>query len=264
MWKRTNWKRFLPANIGRRFRGAELHDPASVRASKTTRLPRTRFDGYGESQIGNLRRVNEDQFFAMPLGPSRLAINYLLGVADGIGGAPGGDKASYIAVDTFQKFVREESDLLLRPERLDGEIIQILIRGLKRCQGELQRFVKKHVDYTGMGTTMTAALVLWPKLYLVHAGNTRAYLLRQGQMKQLTHDHTYGQALLDAGVLNESTLESSYMRNVLSTFLSGDPSQKDAEVHPEVRLEVLQPGDTLLLCTNGLTKSLPEDLLLNI
>jgi len=124
--------------------------------------------------------------------------------------------------------------------------------------------VKKHVDYTGMGTTMTAALVLWPKLYLVHAGNTRAYLLRQGQMKQLTHDHTYGQALLDAGVLNESTLESSYMRNVLSTFLSGDPSQKDAEVHPEVRLEVLQPGDTLLLCTNGLTKSLPEDLLLNI
>jgi protein phosphatase len=264
MWKKTNWKRFLPANIGRRFRGAAVHDPASVRASRTTRFPRVRFDGYGESQIGSLRQVNEDQFFSMPLGPGRRGINYLLGVADGIGGAPAGDKASYIAVDAFQQFVREASDLLLRPERNDGEIIETLIRGLKRCQGELQRFVEKHVECSGMGTTMTAALVLWPKLHLVHMGNTRAYLLRQGEMKPLTHDHTYGQALLDAGVLNKSTFEASYMRNVLSTFLSGDPSLKDPEVHPEVRLEVLHPGDTLLLCTNGLTKSLPEELLLNL
>jgi len=200
----------------------------------------------------------------MPLGVDRRGISYLLGVADGIGGAPGGQKASRIAADAFQRFVREESDLLLRPKRNDGEIVQTLIRGLNRCQGELQQFVEKHVEYTGMGTTMTAALVLWPHLYLVHMGNTRAYLLRQGEMKPLTHDHTYGQALLDAGVLNESTLETSSMRNVLSTFLSGNPPHNDPEVHPEVRLEVLHPGDLLLLCTNGLTNSIPEELLLNI
>src|SRR5579862_341075 len=223
MWMRTNWKRFLPANIGRRFRGAALHDSSSVRPSRSAALPRVRFDCYGQSQIGTLRRVNEDQFFSMPLGVDRRGISYLLGVADGIGGAPGGQKASRIAADAFQRFVREESDLLLRPKRNDGEIVQTLIRGLNRCQGELQQFVEKHVEYTGMGTTMTAALVLWPHLYLVHMGNTRAYLLRQGEMKPLTHDHTYGQALLDAGVLNESTLETSSMRNVLSTFLSGNP-----------------------------------------
>jgi len=214
--------------------------------------------------MGKLRPVNEDRFFIMPLGPDRQGIPCLLGVADGIGGAPGGEKASSLAADAFQRFVREESELLLRPERNDGEILQTLTRGLKRCRAELQHFVEKHGEYSGMGTTMTAALVLWPNLYLVHMGNARAYLLRHGGLKPLTHDHTLGQGLLDAGVLNASTFKSSYMRNVLTTFLSGDPSPEDPEVHPQVRQELLQPGDTLLFCTNGLTKSIPEDLLLKI
>jgi protein phosphatase len=264
MWKRTDSKRFLPANIWKRFRGAGLQDPGAVRASRSASIPRVRIDSYGLSQIGLLRRVNEDQFFTLPLGPDRRRINCLLGVADGIGGAPGGEKASAMAVDAFQRFVQEESALLLRPERNDGEIVQTLTRGLSRCQGELQHFVDQHLQYSGMGTTMTAALVLWPHLYLVHMGNTRAYLLRQGDMKPLTHEHTFGQALLDAGVLNESTFKTSHMRNVLSTFLSGDHHPEDPEVHPETRLEILRPGDTLLLCTNGLTKTVPDEMLQRI
>src|SRR5258708_13819400 len=204
MWKKTNSTRFLPTNIGRRFRGSALHDPAGVRTSRSDRIPRVRFDGYGQSKTGTLRRVNEDQFFAMPLGSDRRGINYLLGVAEGSGGAPGGERASTMAVGTFQEFFLEERDRLLRMEKSDGEIIQTLTRGLNRCQRELQQFVEKYPEYSGMGTTMTAALVLWPHLYLVHMGNARACLLRQGKMMPLTHEHTYGQALLDAGVLNES------------------------------------------------------------
>jgi serine/threonine protein phosphatase PrpC len=263
MWNKTTSKRFLPADIGRRFRGSALEDPAGVRTSRSAGIPRVRFDGYGQSERGTLRRVNEDQFFTMPLGSDRRGINYLLGVADGIGGAPGGEKASSMAVETFQQFVREERDRLLRTEKHDGEIIQTLTRGLNRCQGELQQFVEKHPEYTGMGTTMTAALVLWPHLYLVHMGNARAFLLRQGTMKPLTHDHTYGQALLDAGVLNESTFKTSSMKNILSTFL-GDHLQEDPEVHPDIRVELLHPGDTLLFSTNGLTHAVPEEMLLNI
>lgn len=214
--------------------------------------------------MGTLRPVNEDQFFSMPLGPGRRGVNFLLGVADGIGGAPGGEKASAMAIDALQQFVLEERDRLLRTERNDGEIIQTLIRGLNRCQWELQQFVDAHPEYSGMGTTMTAALVLWPHLYLAHLGNTRAYLLRQGAMRPLTHEHTYGQALLDAGVLNESTFKSSSMRNILSTYLSGDHPHKDVEAHPEVHLELLHPDDTLLLCTNGLTNSIPDDSILDI
>jgi len=255
--------KFLPRDIGRRFRGAELqeHDAAGVRTSRAARIPRIRFDAYGQSERGTLRQVNEDQFFTMPVGPGT---NYLLGVADGIGGAPGGERASAMAAETFQRFIRDERELLLRPERNAGEIIQTLTRGLNRCQGELQQFVDAHpIEYTGMGTTMTAALVLWPHLYLVHMGNARACLVRQGKMKTLTHEHTYGQALLDAGVLNESTFKTSAMRNILSTFL-GDHVQTDPEVRPDIHVELLHPGDTLLFTTNGLTHAVPEETLLKI
>jgi len=262
MRKETNSKRFLPVDIGRRFRNAAVHDPAGVRAPSS--IPRVRFDVYGQSQRGTLRPVNEDQFFTLPLGPDRRGIHCLFGVADGIGGAAGGERASAMAVDALQRFVLEERDLLLRPERNDGEITQTLIRGLNRCQKELQHFVDEHLEYSGMGTTMTAALVLWPHLYLLHMGNASAYLLRQGAMTPLTHEHTYGQALLDAGVLKESTFKSSSMRNILSTYLSGDHPEGDSEVHPEVRIEVLHPGDTLLLCTNGLTHTIPDGTLRDI
>lgn len=214
--------------------------------------------------MGSLRQVNEDQFFTLPLGPERRGINTLLGVADGIGGAPGGEKASAMAVQTLEQFILEERELLLRPERNEGEVIQTLTRGLNRCQREIQQFVEEHpIEYTGMGTTMTAALVLWPHLYLVHMGNARACLVRQGKLKTLTHEHTYGQALLDAGVLNESTFKTSAMRNILSTFL-GDHVQTDPEVRPDIHVELLHPGDTLLFTTNGLTHAVPEETLLKI
>src|SRR5256885_14250592 len=117
MWKKENSKRFLPTDIGRRFRSAEHQDPGGIRRSKSTTIPRVRVETYGQSQIGNLRRVNEDQFFTMPLGPNQQGIHYLLGVADGIGGAPGGERASAMAAETFQQFIREERDLLLRSDR---------------------------------------------------------------------------------------------------------------------------------------------------
>ena len=100
---------------------------------------------------------------------------------------------------------------------------------------------------------MTAGLVLWPRLYVVHLGDARAYLCRGGRLRRLTHDHTYGQALLEAGVLNESTIQTSNMRNVLSNYLSGDLPERDPEVHPDAVVELLRPGDTLLFCTDGLT-----------
>jgi len=261
MWKRSDSKRFVPTDIGRRFRASSFHDPEQDRAQRQPARLKVHFDGYGQSQIGRTRRINQDQFFTMPLGTDASGGNCFLGVADGIGGAPGGEDASFLAVETLTRFMREESERLLRHQGHDGEIIQTLSRGLKRCHAQLQEIVEHHPELSGMGTTLTAALVLWPRLYLVHLGDARAYLLREGALRRLTHDHTYAQALLEAGVLNETTIKTSAMRNVLSNYLSGDVPEKDPEVHPEVRVDLLREGDTLLLCTDGLTHVLSDEML---
>jgi protein phosphatase len=259
MWRKADSKRFVPTDIGQRFRSASFHDPAHDRAQRQALRHAVHVNCYGQSQIGGTRRINQDQFFMVPLESDSAEVNCLLGVADGIGGAPGGEDASFLAVETLTRFIREESARLLQPERNDGEITQTLTRGLQRCHAELQNLVNHHPEFSGMGTTMTAGLVLWPHLYLVHMGDARAYLLREGGLRRLTRDHTYGQALLEAGVLTESTIKTSAMRNVLSNFLSGDLPEKDPLVHPDVHVDLLKPGDTLLFCTDGLTHGIPDE-----
>ena len=264
MWKKPASKRFVPADIGRRFRGASFHDPGRDQAKRRPAEREAHFEGYGESQIGRTRRVNQDQFFTMPLGAEGPGVSCFLGVADGIGGAPSGEDASFLAVHTLTRFVCEESGRLLRADANDGEVLETLRRGLRRCHTGLQAIVNHHPEFSGMGTSLTAGLVLWPRLYVVHLGDTRAYLLRDGGLRRLTHDHTYGQALLEAGVLNESSLKTSSMRNVLSNFLSGDSPEKDTEVHPDVCVERLRPDDTLFFCTNGLTRVISDETLTRI
>lgn len=245
-------KRSSESRLGRR-----LPEPSSRRAGGL----RIRLDGHGMTQIGRTRRVNQDRYFMLPVGSLP---NCFIGAADGIGGGPGGGEASSLAVETIQKFVNEENGMLLRPDRTDGEIVQTLTRGLKRCHQVLQDEVSKRPEWSGMGTTMTAALVLWPKVYLVHLGDARGYVLHHGELRRLTRDHTYGQALLEAGVLTAASIKTSAMRHVLSNFLSGDLPEKDPEVHPDVFVGELEPGDTVFLCTDGLTDAVTDEELAKI
>jgi serine/threonine protein phosphatase PrpC len=252
----TRYLRSSDSRIGRRDRFQE-----EERATRRAGGLRIRLDGHGKSQIGRTRRANQDRYFMLPIGSLP---NCFLGVADGIGGGPGGEEASASVVETIQHFVSEESGILLRPCHYDDEIVETLNRGLKRCHAVLQDEVIRRPDWSGMGTTLTAALILWPKMYVVHLGDARGYVLHQGTLRRLTRDHTYGQALLDAGVLNSSTIRTSAMRHVLSNFLSGDLPEKDPEVHPDVSVGVLDPGDAVFLCTDGLSDVIPDDDLLEI
>lgn len=241
-------------DIGR----ARLGRPDSKRRAGGLRI---RLDGHGMTQIGRTRRANQDRYFMLPVGSLP---NCFIGVADGIGGGPGGEEASILVVETIQKFVNDENGLLLRPDRTDGEIVETLTRGLKRCHQVLQDEVAKRPDFSGMGTTLTAGLILWPKLYLVHLGDARGYVFHTGEIRRLTRDHTYGQALLEAGVLTATTMKTSGMRHVLSNFLSGDLPEKDPEVHPDVFVGELESGDTVFLCTDGLTDVITDEELAKI
>lgn len=255
MWRRKDSKRHIPSDIGRRYRSASYHDPQDDRAVRRV-LP-VEMEGSGLTQIGRTRRVNQDQYFFVPLEAG--TANCFVGVADGIGGSPGGTEAARFVSDTIQAFVKEETPGLLRPERSEGEIVETLTRGLRRCRSVLQAEVERRPEYSGMGTTLTAALVVWPTLYLVHMGDSRAYLVRNGTIRRMTRDHTYGQALLDAGVLNAETVKTTTWKHVVSNFLTGKLPEEDPEVHPDVHVERLGPGDVLLLCTDGLTDVIPDD-----
>ena len=102
-------------------------------------------------------------------------------------------------------------------------------------------------------TTLTLVMLVPPRAYLVHVGDTRAYYLRRGRLFQLTRDQTYGQYLLESGAMTEAQVAASPMGRTLSSAVGS------SEVHPSVGLIDLEPGDLLLLCSDGLTKHVPND-----
>src|SRR6185503_6701210 len=122
------------------------HDPAEDHALRRA----IHLDAFGVSVIGRTRRVNQDRYFVHPIEGS--PVNCLLGVADGLGGHPGGAEAATLVSDTFVAFVKEEAPILLRPGRTDAEIIETLNRGLRRCHSVLQAEVERRPEYSGMGT----------------------------------------------------------------------------------------------------------------
>jgi protein phosphatase len=103
-----------------------------------------------------------------------------------------------------------------------------------------------------MATTLTLGLAVWPRLYLLHLGDSRAYRFRRGTLSQLTTDQTMAQALLDAGALKQTDLHRSPLRNVLASAIGGT-------AQPVVTHHDLEPGDVIMLCTDGLTKHVPDE-----
>jgi protein phosphatase len=105
-----------------------------------------------------------------------------------------------------------------------------------------------------MGTTLTLAYLLWPRLYVVHAGDSRCYLLRNARLHQITRDHTVAQRLVDQGILPAEEAEESRWSHVLWNCIGGGAQ----EMKPDVYKATLRLGDTLLLCTDGLSRCVPE------
>jgi serine/threonine protein phosphatase PrpC len=194
------------------------------------------------SDIGCQREQNEDCFGYWESasdqqfeGKGRLAI-----VADGMGGYEGGQEASRIAVDT----VRETY------ETAPGSDPQAaLLEALQRAHERIRDFANHNPELMGMGTTCTAAALTQGKLYFAHVGDCRLYLLRGSQIQQLTRDHSYVKRLVDSGYLKPADAESHPQRHILTAALGvGEELTPDVPSDPLV----LQEGDVLLLCTDGL------------
>ena len=196
----------------------------------------------GQSDIGCLRKNNEDSFgywepdedesFARK---GRLAI-----VADGMGGYEGGQEASRLAVDTLVETYRD----------YDGDDPQqALIEGMQAAHEEVRRYGSDHPALQGMGTTCTAAAIVGDALHYVHVGDTRLYLIRDGQITQVTRDHSYVGRLVEAGMITREEAERHPQRNILTAAVGTTPELvMDAPGRPEP----LRLGDVIVICTDGL------------
>lgn len=230
------------------------------------------FDCFGLTDRGRVRERNEDQFLLADLTKSLKIratsvpeeISGALGgkehgklflVADGMGGQAGGEIASGVATETVARYVLHTMPWFFRLR--DGEeddLEQQLRAALHACREEVET-VGRASGYTEMGTTLTLGYLMWPRLYVVHVGDSRAYLFRDGEARQLTTDHTVAQRMVEKGLLTPEQAAQSRWGHALVRCVSAGTPEPDADV-----LKVkLKAGDALLFCTDGLSKYLEPD-----
>jgi serine/threonine protein phosphatase PrpC len=195
-----------------------------------------------QSDIGCQRQNNEDSFgYWEPeddqqfLRKGRLAV-----VADGMGGYEGGQEASRLAVETLVAVYRD----------FGGDDPQeALVEALQAAHEQIRQYSFAHPELRGMGTTCTAAAIVQDALYYVHVGDTRLYLIRDGQITRVTRDHSYVGRLVESGMISQEEAENHPQRNILTAALGTNPNLiMDSPGQPEP----LRPGDVLLVCSDGL------------
>jgi PPM family protein phosphatase len=231
-----------------------------------------RVDFGAVSHTGKVRSHNEDHFLVSRVSRKQevLLTNvpenqfpaqagdqaYSMIVADGMGGMAAGEVASQMAITTglklFQKSPkwgfkinkREARELF---ERVNGYLQEIDMVLTERSEADRRLF--------GMGTTLTAAYSIGVDLFIIHLGDSRAYLYRNGGLVRLTKDHTVAQAMADAGYITPEEVPYHNKRNVLTNFLGGH----HGKVSADVRWLRLKNADRLLLCSDGLSDMVDDD-----
>lgn len=210
-----------------------------------------KLSGVGLSHVGRKRKTNEDSFY---LNPER----GLFIVADGMGGHVAGEVASKLAVDTIQEFLRlsDADSEITWPFEFD----ETLSTGENRIRAAIQlanreivRHMQRKQEHRGMGTTVVTAVVLDDSCFIGHVGDSRAYLIRDGKIQQLTRDHTFVNEQVEKGFMSKDEAQRHPARNILTRAVG---SAEDLDV--ELSEAKLRSGDVILLCSDGLS-SMIED-----
>ncbi len=208
----------------------------------------------GLTDTGRVREHNEDAFLVVDLDTLQPCTStatctvgdrgILLAVSDGMGGAKAGEIASAMSLDALAEELEQDGGTTGVPDRLR----RVVVRASRRVNQAAQR-----PDRRGMGATLTAALFCGGVVHLAQIGDSRAYLLRNGEIRQVTHDQSYVQMLVDEGLMTPEEAETSPQKNVILQVM-GQP--KDPKV--ELGKLAVRSGDRLLLCSDGLTNAVPD------
>jgi PPM family protein phosphatase len=225
----------------------------------------------GKTDRGLVRDGNEDQFLIAELAKllrveqstlpeaafqTGAVHGHVFLVADGMGGHVGGEIASRIAAHTVEEFMLNSLKWFLQSRGDEGrEVVERLHGAVVEADTRVLNAAKRQPELTGMGSTLTLALAVGRTLFIAHVGDSRAYLLRNEELQQLTEDHTLANELIARGALQPGEPLSPRLKHVITNAIGGS----DTGVRVEVTRATLEPGDRLLLCTDGLTDLLDDD-----
>lgn len=186
------------------------------------------------SDVGRVRRDNQDSGYAGP---------WLLTVCDGVGGAARGDLASSTAVQQLRKLDAEPTD----------DLLALVAGAIHRADDRIGELVEEDPELTGTSTTATVALFDGSRLGVGHLGDSRGYLFRGGELRQLTHDHTFVQSLIDEGRISEEEARVHPHRNLILKALDGVRHEE-----PDLFEVPLEVGDRIFLCSDGACGTLDD------
>jgi protein phosphatase len=244
---------------------------AGAAPAGTDRRPREdEIDAHGVTHTGKVRRDNQDHYLLCSLrrqivvrGSSIPQADTVLGteserlasmamVADGVGGAAKGETASRVALTGIARYVSRSLRCYYRSE--EGEdFSETLQQGARECHEELRRLAEEESEHRGMATTLTLFLSVWPRAYLLQVGDSRCYLLRNGELTQITRDQTMAQELVDLGIMKPEQVAGTRLEHTLTSSIGGSHNQ------PTVTRFDMNWGHVLLLCSDGLTRHVSDD-----
>jgi protein phosphatase len=227
-------------------------------------------DAFGLTHQGLVREINQDNFLIAGMrkqmqvvltslpDPDKLTGNERLAlfamVADGVGGGPRGEVASRFAAEAITEYVAESVKCYYAADLSDElAFLRALEEGALLCHVDLTRRALDDPDLEGMATTLTLWIGVWPRAYLLQVGDSRCYVLRDGELTQISRDQTLAQDLIDQGVFTRADAQHSKLANILASAIGGP------QAAPIVTRLEQRWGDIGLLCSDGLTKHVPDE-----
>ena len=208
---------------------------------------------YGKTDVGRKRAVNQDNFVIRKYaGDVLFAV-----VCDGMGGANGGDTASAVAVEAFRaELDRSETEHPTFFGMSGEDILDVLSVGVTEANREVYRMAQNDPELSGMGTTLVGCVLEVDRVYAVNVGDSRMYAVSGSEIRQVSHDHSLVQYLVDCGRMTPEEAKTSTMKNRITRAV-GTEKTVGADFY-ELNAEI---GDKLVLCSDGLTNHVePEEI----
>ncbi len=238
----------------------------------TARKPRdSDIDVFGLTHPGKVRKENQDHFLIAslskhmvvdrtslpvdsPLHMETERLASLAMVADGVGSGGGGEAASRQAVQAVAQYVAQSTEVIYGSAAADPETFaRVLADAAMKCHARLLERAEQEPGKVRFATTLTLWLGLWPEAYLLQVGDSRCYLFHGGRLNQISRDQTMAQDLVDKGVMSRTGAFNSPWAHVLSSAIGGQ------QAAPVVTRVTREWGTVVLLCSDGLTKHVPDE-----
>lgn len=228
-------------------------------------------DVYGITHRGKVRKENQDHFLICSLKRQMVVrqsslpnidsitaqgerLAFLMMVADGVGGGVKGEEASRLAVEAVTQYVQRSLRCYYAASAEDDEeFFEALREAALGCHTELVRRGEKDKECRGMATTLTLYLGVWPGAYLLQVGDSRCYILDQGELTQITRDQTMAQEVIDLGLMKWADAQNTRLAHTLTSAIGGRNTE------PVVTRRESKWGTVALLCSDGLTKHVSDE-----